>query len=116
LVYFQDKLEKIEKENLEDLEKLRKNFQESYLQKEGSLTNLINKMDKQRNILEEITLEREKRNNYNEEEMKFMEFSNRGRDNPNPNRLGRDSENRPRTALGEDDKIKTGNEKPRTVQ
>lgn len=75
LNYFKDKLEKVEKENLEDIEKIKKAFQETLMQKDNILQNLLTKMEKQTRLLEEIAVEKEKRKSLAEEELKLIEFA-----------------------------------------
>lgn len=79
LVYFSDKLQRIERENSDDLEKLKKNFMENYHNKELILANLFKKFQKQKKMLEEVVIENEKRKNQSEEEIKiFNEYGNVG--------------------------------------
>jgi uncharacterized membrane-anchored protein YhcB (DUF1043 family) len=70
--YFQEKLERIEREGRDELERLKKNFHDSYNQKQTVMTNLLIKMDKQRSLLEEMLVEREKIKNQDEEDMKIL--------------------------------------------
>jgi hypothetical protein len=72
IVYFQEKLERIEREGQDELERLKKNFSDAYSQKQTTISNLIAKMDKQRKLLEDIMIEREKIKNHDEEEMKIL--------------------------------------------
>lgn len=70
VIYFQDKLAKIEKENLEDIDKVKKNFLDIFQQKENVLNGLLQKMEKQQKLLEDIIKEREKTGTLREEELK----------------------------------------------
>lgn len=63
LGYFQEKLNKVEKENKEELSKLKKTYEEIFTQKEVVLTNLLNKMNNQQKIIEELVNETEKLKN-----------------------------------------------------
>jgi hypothetical protein len=72
IVYFQEKLERIEREGLDELERLKKNFSDAYSQKQTTINNLISKMDQQRKLLEDIMVQREKIKNLDEEEMKIL--------------------------------------------
>jgi hypothetical protein len=91
LVYFKDKLEKIDKENRDDLEKLKKNFRDIISQKEAVLGKLLDNIHKQTKNLEDIVLEKEKIKNQSEEEMKifnnvsFMETNSKNIINGNAN-------------------------------
>jgi hypothetical protein len=60
IIYFQEKLEKLEKENIDDIERLRKIFFDSYEQKESTIRKLLSKMEHQQHTIEEIVKEREK--------------------------------------------------------
>jgi hypothetical protein len=75
IFYFKDKLNKIDRENTEDLEKIKKNFVDVYNQKMQILNSLLEKLEKQQNILEEIAAEREKAKNIPEDELKIFEGS-----------------------------------------
>jgi hypothetical protein len=60
VMYFQEKLEKLQKENMEEIDKLKKTFVDVYTQKEIHLGELLQKLEKQKKLLEEILNDREK--------------------------------------------------------
>jgi hypothetical protein len=73
IIYFNDKLGKLENDNLTDLEKLRKGFSETLSQNELKLQNIFLKMEKQKKQIEDIIYEREKNKSKYNEESKFFE-------------------------------------------
>jgi len=76
IIYFQGILQKIENDNCVQLESIKMNFNEMYAQKEKNLQNLILTMEKQRKILEEFGIEKEKCKYHNEEFTKIFNFCN----------------------------------------
>jgi hypothetical protein len=73
IVYFNDKLEKVENENLVNLEKLKKSLTETLSQNELKLQNIFLKMEKQKKQVEDLIYEREKHKSQSNEESKFFE-------------------------------------------
>lgn len=69
--YFNEKLNKIEQENLLEIEKAKKQYEETLSKKEEALNLLISKMEKQQLVLEELVNYKQKNQIENEANNKF---------------------------------------------
>jgi hypothetical protein len=69
--YYQDKLNKLEKENLEDIANLKKYYNDAYTQKQETIDKLIETIKKQYKMLDQIVKDQEKMCHESEENTKI---------------------------------------------
>ena len=60
ITYYQEKLNKLEKENLLDIENLKKTYSEAFYQKEDTINKLLKTIQRQHQVLEDICKSKEK--------------------------------------------------------